>query len=326
MGEIMNTTGETYKGLCIAAGHISGLIDLLKVETATSIEELAKRKSYDVDKVRRWAFFAAGCGFVSVDDREGVTLTAKGLLLSAASPVKDMLAFVDGLAYFIKATDQCELTFKKNQSLDKLSDGKVSKDYQPRVSDNLSAAFIDEIKRYNPAESDRFLDLGCGNGSFLRTLCRAFPGILFTGMDINLFAIEKGKKENIALGVTDRIKMLVGDIVEDLAEVPDASYEWVCAINVLHFVPPEQRDEFIRQMVRVAGKGAFFNVCISDSTITALTGNVLMNLLWNDFTGFSSGEEYRQLYAELPKKFKNAEISSREMMLGTSQLVTVLKR
>jgi ubiquinone/menaquinone biosynthesis C-methylase UbiE len=326
VAEIMHTTGELYRGLCIASGHIAGLLDLIKVDSPISVSDLAKRKNYDIEKVRRWVHFAAGTDIVSVDDKENVVLTTKGLLLSASSPVKDVLAFVEGYSYFIKAVDQADQTFKKNQSLDKLSDGKVSKDYQPRVSDNLSASMIDRIKQCNPGEKEKFLDVGCGNGSFIRALCRAFPSILFTGMDLNLFTIEKGKKENIALGLTDRIKLLVGDIVEDLDEIPEASYEWVSAINVMHFVPEEKRDEFIHQLIRIAGKGVFFNVCIADANLPTLTANSLMNLLWNDFTGFYTYPEFERLSENLAKKYRTQDIQTSEMMQGSSQLFTILKR
>jgi ubiquinone/menaquinone biosynthesis C-methylase UbiE len=322
----MHTTGEMYRGLCIAAGHIAGLLDQIKVDTPISVTDLAKRKNYDIEKVRRWVHFAAGTGIVSVDEKEGVVLTTKGLLLSSASPVKDVLAFVEGYSYFIKAVDQAELTFKKNQSLDKLSDGKVSKDYQPRVSDNLSASMIDRIKQCNPGDREKFLDVGCGNGSFIRALSRAFPNLLFTGMDLNLFTIEKGKKENIALGLTDRIKLLVGDIVEDMDDFPDASYEWVSAINVMHFVPMNKREDFIHQLIRVSGKGVFFNVCIADATLPTLTANNLMDLLWNDFTGFYTNPEFERLNEGLRKKYRNLEIQTSEMLQGSSQLFMILKQ
>ncbi len=326
IAEILSITGETYKGLCIVAGHISGLFDLLKPDAPITITEMAKRKDYQLEKVRGWVHFAEGVDIVAVDQSEGVTLTTKGLLLTSASPVKDVLAFIEGLPFLIKAADQADVTFKKNQSLDKLSDGKITKEYQPRVSDNFSATLIDHIKKFNVVESDKLLDVGCGSGSFLRSLSKALPKNHFTGVDVNLFAIERAKKENIALGLTDKIKMLVGDIEEDLGSFADNSYEWVSAVNILHFVPKGKRDEVIENLVRIARKGVFFNVCTADSNTIALTANALMNLLWNDFTGFHTNPELEKFFADLPKKFKNAEIQTTGIMQGSSQLVTILKK
>lgn len=326
VAEILNITGETYKGLCIAAGYIGGFYEILKVDTPITLTELAKRKNFDLEKVRKWVHFAEGIDIVRMDEKEGITLTAKGLLLTPASPVKDVLAFVGGFPYLIKAVDQAELTFKKNQSLEKLSDGKISKDYQPKVSDNFSATLIDHIKKFPVADTDKLLDVGCGNGAFLRSLSKALPKMHFTGVDLNLFAIERAKKENIALGLTDRIRMMVGDIVEDMEEFPDDSYEWVTAINVLHFIPVEKRDNFIANLVRIGKKGVFFNLCTADTTTIALTANALMDLLWNDFTGFYTNPELTKFFDELPRKFKNLEMQTTSMMQGSSQLVTITKK
>lgn len=325
VSEILDITGETYKGLCIAAGHISGLFNLLRVDSSITVADMAKQKDYDVEKVRRWVHFAAGIDIVKVDPGERVTLTTKGLLLTTASPVKDVLAFVDGLQFLIKATDQAELTFRKGQSFDKLSDGKVSRDYQPRVSDNFSAALIDHIKKFSIQDTDVLFDVGCGNGSFLRSACKALPNNRFVGMDLNLFAIEKAKRENLALGLTERIKMLVGDMVEDLDEIPDNTYDWVTAVNILHFVPVDMRDAVIRNIVRIARKGAFFNLCTTDSNMIALTANCLMSILWNDFTGFYTDSEAEKFFSELPLQYRNLEIRSTDMMQGTSKLVSLLK-
>ncbi len=326
VAEILQITGETYKGLAITAGHTAGFFEILKVDVPISVTELAKRKDFDVEKVRKWVHFAAGVEIVRVDEKEGITLTAKGLLLTPSSPVKDVLAFVDGLPFLVKSVDQAEATFKKNLSLDKLSDGKISKDYQPKVSDNFSQALIEHIKKFNISDSDKLLDVGCGNGALLRSLSKALPHMHFTGVDLNLFAIERAKKENIALGLTDKIKMVVGDITEDLEDFPNDSYEWVSAINVLHFVPPEKRNELISHLVRIGRKGVFFNLCTADTTTIALTANTLMNLLWNDFTGFYTNKELEVFFGELPKKFKNLEIQTTGMMQGSSQLVTILRK
>ena len=324
--EIGTLTGETYKGITLAAGYIAGFFDILKVDSPTTPQELAKRKGYDAGKVEKWLHFASELGIVRMDEHEGITLTAKGLLLSSASPVKDMLAFIDGVSFLIRAADRADSTFKPNQSLDKLSDGKISREYQPKVSDNFSATFIEHVKKFDLAENDRLLDVGSGNGSFIRSLCKALPSMTFTGVDLNLFAIEKAKKENISLGLSDRIKMVVGDIMEDLDDFPDNSYEWVTAINVMHFLPVAERDNLVRHLVRIARRGVFFNICLSDSTMIALSAHCMMSLLWNDFTGFYTPPEAELFFKELPQKYRNMEISTQDMMQGSSKLVTVLKR
>ncbi|OHD22218.1 MAG: hypothetical protein A2Y38_18305 [Spirochaetes bacterium GWB1_59_5] len=325
LGEIRAFTEETWKGLAIAAGHSAGFFNILKVDTPISVDDLAKQKGYDVGKVEKWISFAEGAGIVKNDNRK-ITLTTKGLLISSGSPIRDILAFVEGTTYFIKAAGSAETTFKVNQSFDKLSDGKISKDYQPRVSDNLSAALVTHLKEHKLEDNDKLLDFGCGSGSFLRKLYEAIPTLFYTGVDVNLFSVEKGKKENIALGLTDRIKMLVGDIVEDINDFPDNSYEWVTFINVLHFVPLDKRNILIHNLIRIARKGVFFNLVEAESSMIGLAGNMLMHLLWSDFTGFYTKNEIQQIFADLPKINKNISVQTTSILQGNSILVSVLKK
>lgn len=294
--EIMELEATTWKGLAVAAGHIAGLFDALSPDSPIAIQDLAKRKGYDPSKVRKWATFAAGVGIVSFKD-EKVTLTAKGRLFSAATGIKDVLAFIEETSYFAKAAAAADTTFKANQSLDKLSDGKISKDYQPKVSDNLSAVLIERFKSQGMTSGDRVLDVGCGAGAFIRSLYKEMPDLNYSGIDINLFAIEKGKKENIALGIADKIKMIVGDMLEDLSDFPDESEDWVLAINVLHFTPADKRDALIDDLVRIARKGAIFNTVRLDTSMINLAGDPLLHLLWNDYAGFYSKEALETLMA-----------------------------
>lgn len=324
VSEIMGFSAETWKGVAIAAGHTSGLFDILKCDSSITIEDLAKRKEYNVEKVRKWIYFAEGVGLVTVKNN-AVTLTSKGELMSSASPLRDVLAFVDETAYFIKAAASAETTFKSNQSLDKLSDGRISKDYQPKVSDNLSIVLINYLKKYGISEGDTFLDVGCGNGSFLRGLYKAMPSLHFSGVDINLFAIEKAKKEHISLGLADKIKMIVGDILEDMDEFPDNSYDWLSAINVLHFVPENKRDALISNMHRISRKGVFFNTVEVETSMIDMAGNTLLSLLWNDYAGFYTKAAAEQLFDELPKKYKDCDVQVASIIQGHSKLVTMIK-
>jgi ubiquinone/menaquinone biosynthesis C-methylase UbiE len=253
-------------------------------------------------------------------------LTPKGFILSPGSPYKDILAFVEETAYFVKAAANADSTFKDNLCYDKLSDGKISKDYQPKVSDNLSITLIDQIRKSGLADGDTLLDIGCGNGNFLRSLFKAMPSVLFSGVDVNLFAIERGKKENIALGLADRIKMIVGDIEEDLGDFKDGSYDWVTALNVLHFVPEGKRDALVENLARIARKGVIFNTVQTDSSMICTAGDPLLHLLWNDFAGFYTKSGAAAFFRELPSKFGGFDIQVLSILQGNSTLATMRKK
>lgn len=68
---------------------------------------------------------------------------------------------------------------------------------------------IDLLTRSNRR---RVLDLGCGDGTFLRHLCAANPSIRGFGIDVSPEAIADGEKLVRQAGMQDRIKLAVVDI------------------------------------------------------------------------------------------------------------------
>lgn len=64
----------------------------------------------------------------------------------------------------------------------------------------------------------RVLDLGCGDGTFLRKLCVSNPDVQCFGIDLSPDAIEEGKRRAQAAGLQSRISLHAADIqrVEDM--------------------------------------------------------------------------------------------------------------
>ena len=75
---------------------------------------------------------------------------------------------------------------------------------------------IDYIRRHG---FHRALDLGCGDGTFLRHLCRRVPGANGCGVDVSPEAIADGKAQAQAEGLADRVHLLTEDISK-LVDVP----------------------------------------------------------------------------------------------------------
>jgi ubiquinone/menaquinone biosynthesis C-methylase UbiE len=215
-------------------------------------------------------------------------------------------------------------TFKKGNSIDMLSEGKISRNYQPKVSDNFSLMLVNYLKDFNVRPGDSLLDIGCGNGSFLRILAQAVPDIQLTGLDSNLFAIEKGKKEDKQLELSDRIKLLVGN-AEELEDFTDNSFDWVTSINVLHFYKIDKRPYLVENMVRIARKGIFINEGILENTPLTAWANVLMSLLWNDYTGFFRPDQLKEFNDFIQRKFSKYDIHFVPVLQGTSNLIVILK-
>jgi phenylpyruvate C(3)-methyltransferase len=69
---------------------------------------------------------------------------------------------------------------------------------------------VAEVVRRNGAKS--VLDLGCGEGTFLRSLCQSDPELRAYGVDVAPDAIEEGKELTRAAGLQDRVQLFVEDI------------------------------------------------------------------------------------------------------------------
>jgi len=322
--EIMDLLSITWEGVAITAGINAGIYDELSIEKPKSISEIASAKHYDEIKLDKWFYFMENAGIVRKKD-DKYTLTQKGYFFSKNSPFKDIIGMFHLNQFYMQASVDSVETFKKGFSLDKLSEGKISRDYQPRVSDNFSDAIIEYIKQYDLQNTDTLLDIGCGRGNFLRNISASIPDIKLTGLDSNLFAIENGKKEINALKLSDRIKLLVGDITEDLGEFEDNSYDWCTAINVFHFIHPEKRMDMIENMLRIARKGVLMSQVVVEKTAASRSADTLMTLLWNDYTGFFRQSELDELNMNLKKKYKNCTFKMEPVMIGNSNLLVVLK-
>jgi ubiquinone/menaquinone biosynthesis C-methylase UbiE len=216
-------------------------------------------------------------------------------------------------------------SFQPGRSLDSLSQGKVTRDYQPRVSDNLSAVVLEAFKENEVRAGDSLLDVGSGSGSFLRSLAKRMPGVKLTGCDSNLFAVETARKENRSLGLTDQVKMLVADMENDLGEFGDGSYDWVTAINIFHYVDPARRLEIVDHFVRIARKGVFVTEGLAEGIPLMIPADFLLRLLWADFSGFFTNQEVEAFNEEIRRRHPRCGFTRSVVVGGTAYLVTVRK-
>lgn len=94
------------------------------------------------------------------------------------------------------------------------------------------------------------LDLGCGEGTFLRHLCQSNPDIAAYGIDLAPDTVAAGRLAIRAVGLEDRIQLFVEDI-ERLDRVPDPlrSVDVATTFFVLHeiaFAGDDRVVEFLR--------------------------------------------------------------------------------
>jgi ubiquinone/menaquinone biosynthesis C-methylase UbiE len=83
----------------------------------------------------------------------------------------------------------------------------------------------------------RVLDLGCGEGAFLRSLCQGDPHVRAYGADLAPDAIAAGIERTKAAGLQDRVELFVGDISRpDRLRARVADIDLATVLFVLHEV------------------------------------------------------------------------------------------
>jgi ubiquinone/menaquinone biosynthesis C-methylase UbiE len=103
------------------------------------------------------------------------------------------------------------------------------------------------IDMLTQSKRQRVLDLGCGDGTFLRHLCAANPSIRGFGIDISPAAIADGKSLVQKAGMQDRIQLAVVDINaldSTPAELKDIDAATV--FFVLHEILYQSKDALMR--------------------------------------------------------------------------------
>ncbi len=325
MDKIFKILNDTWTGAILSAGMSAGIFDAIENRKKLTQVELAQELEFDQIKLDMWLYFAEHMDWVKKDDNY-YSLTEYGMNFTKNTGSPDIQGLLQLSQYYLNAASQANETFKPGKSLEKLSDGKISREYQPRVSDNFSIALKDLFIQHNFKANETLLDVGCGNGSFLRTLGPHMEDIKLVGVDTNLFAIEKGKKINKQENPTNPITLLAGDITEDMDDFGDDSYDWVSSINIMHFIDMSHRLPVIENMIRIAKKGVFVTQVMIESTPLSRSANPLMGLLWNDYTGFFYKNEIDNMNRYLQSKFSNYTFKIEKIMHGNSSILIIEKK
>jgi len=106
-------------------------------------------------------------------------------------------------SYFTKAIQYSKDAYQKGVGLDSISQGKISRDYIPRVASQLSKASTEFFKWSGLSTGHTILDLGCGDGSVLGDI-KDLSGVSATGIDMNVHTLELGKRRTRKRGFRTR--------------------------------------------------------------------------------------------------------------------------
>ena len=314
--ELFNMLVQGTVALNTIQGIELGFFDWIPDRKTITAQELSVQMGYDLNKVERWLRFAVANGYLTKSDI-AYSLTPKGSLLRRGTPAPDLLGLHHMFSYFTKAVQNSKEAYQKGVGLDSLSQGKISRDYIPRVASQLSRASAEFFKWSGLSTGHTILDLGCGNGSVLRQVAKTCPGISATGIDINVHTLELGKRRNTDAGLQDQIDLQVGDVME-LSLFRDNAFDWVSAINVFHFLPVNKRERLVREMIRISRYGIFFNQ-VNVNNLQTIAVDVLLATLFSDYAGFFTEAEADEIIRKTGIKHH----TSLTIIQGESRLVVM---
>ena len=154
--------------------------------------------------------------------------------------------------------------------------------YLPRFWQPVIPAFR---KHFGLDANSSVLDVGCAKGFMLHDMAELIPGITVRGVDVSQYAIDNAIEDmKPFVSVADAKKL----------PFPDKSFDVVISINTIHNLDREECGQSLREIQRVARKGAFITIDAyrNEEERTRmydwnLTGRTIMHV-----------DEWRQFFAE----------------------------
>lgn len=86
----------------------------------------------------------------------------------------------------------------------------------------------------NIMSQDHVLEIGLGNGKFVRDVLNLGEDISYTGLDVSETMIQEAKKLNSNLVKTGRVNFIQGDV--SCMPFSDNTFDKICMINTIYFL------------------------------------------------------------------------------------------
>ena len=119
-------------------------------------------------------------------------------------------------------------------------------------------------EHYGLKAGDRVLDVGCGKGFQLVELQRAVPGLLVSGIDISVYALNNAH-QNV------RNSLMLGTAAK--LPYPDNYFDYVFSINTLHNLQLPILFSAVQEIQRVSRKNSY--ICVESYRTEQEKANLL---------------------------------------------------
>jgi trans-aconitate methyltransferase len=195
-----------YAARTIAALTAVGFFDELRSKQVVDAEHFAASQGLDAKMLRALADYLGALQVLAVTDG-GYSLRRKGDALAAMPGAFDLTGAYEDTLHHLEALLRRQLVYgadvRRNQRLVARASGAGGSLFShPLV--------IDVIKRRG---FERVLDLACGDGVFLVSLCRALDAVMCYGIDLAPEAIDDAQRRVREANFDGRIQLFTGDVL-----------------------------------------------------------------------------------------------------------------
>lgn len=147
-----------------------------------------------------------------------------------------------------------------------------------------------ELIEQGKIKPGKALDIGCGTGYY--SIYLAGKGFDVTGIDVSENAIREATKK--AVGLKAKVKFIALDALEisSLADTYDFVLEW----GLLHFVMPEFREKYVKDVASKINKGGKYIVLTFNDQSPEWGGGKYRVGITRTPLYYSSMDELKELY------------------------------
>jgi len=229
-------------------GVVNGLFEILHRLGAAGVDDIAKNAAMDAAYVRRWVDAAYAFGYLDLDGTS-FHLSEKGDMMRPSHPETLMPIAIGSVLSTHMADRAAELMPTGERPGEKvLGERKtILPWFGAMLEANFSGLFEREISprlsvyKELDKKGGTVVDLGCGNGWYLRALAKRCPGIRGSGIDGFDENIRRAQHLAKDQGFSDRLTFRVGDIKSFAQEAP---VDLIAMNRALHHVWDEKESVF----------------------------------------------------------------------------------
>jgi SAM-dependent methyltransferase len=208
-------------------GVTNRLFEVLAADGPCDPDALAARAGVDPGYVRRWADAAAAFGHLGRDG-ERFTLTDQGRAFLPDTPGTLMPLAVNAVivAHMAERAAGLMASGERPGEIVLGERSTVLPWFGPMLEATFGPMFADVVLPGLPvlaeigARGGLAVDLGCGNGWYLRRLAARFPNLRGVGLDMFPENIEGARAEAAREGLADRLDFRLGDLNQFAVDEP----------------------------------------------------------------------------------------------------------